>query len=243
MSNDNKGTPDFFHPAAYSLRAIDPEWVDKRSKEIAVATGSATPEDCIQEALEEVLTQLAERTGHNFDDQGEPFVYTPDVPGQPYVMLVPLKVLTSSKRPKADIPQPKHAPNPNNKRSNLRLDFEATVFEIEPGLNKSDLAKDGQGRYYNARMQALWDGFQMYHNRFTTVKSPTFRVNYQKALGRYVIAKIGPNGVPLFNRAPFRHMTIVDATTEALRLADEHQDGFAIFRCMDIVGKPKEETT
>ena len=238
-----KQQDNFFHPQPFSLRAICPEWVKARCDVIAQNTDFCSEELVLQEALEEVMNQLVTRTGPNHDDTRAPLVYLPDGPGEPYVMMIPIRGVPQSKRPKADIPSPKFAPNPNNKRSSLRLEFEDTVFEIEPGLNKSDLAKDVNGNYVNARVRGLWDGFKMYHNKFTQAKSPDFRDNYNKTLGRYVIAKIGTNGVALFNRAPYRHMTMGQATEEATRLADEHKEGFAIFRCMDIVGRPQEELT
>src|SRR5690349_17289282 len=102
MSNNEKGQEDFFHPQPFSLRAIDPAWIDKRCNEIAQDTDYTSGELVLQAALEEVLTQLVERTGSNFDDTREPFVHIPDVEGQPYVMMIPIRGVSLSKRPKAD---------------------------------------------------------------------------------------------------------------------------------------------
>jgi hypothetical protein len=234
---ETKDREDFFHEQGYSLRAISPEWIDNRAKELAVENGLSEPD--AEGALNEVLDRLLERTGRNFNDSLNPVVYISEDPKDPYILAIPLHNVSTAKKPKADAPKMQFAPNPNTKRSSLRTEFEDVVFEIEPGLTKSDLARDFNDNYLNARVNALWDGFRLYHNKFTKANDITYRENYNKTLGRYVIAKVGNNGVALFNRAPFRHLTMALAMSEAGRLAAEFNDGFAVFRCIDIVGKPQ----
>ncbi|MNM27148.1 hypothetical protein D3C81_376330 [compost metagenome] len=87
----------------------------------------------------------------------------------------------------------------------------------------------------------MWDGFRLYHNNLTIEAKPVFRQNYHKALGRYVLARVGNNGVPIFTKAPFRHQTKAQAIEEAGRLSQEFKVGFGVYRCLDIVVcEPKE---
>lgn len=229
-------TDDMFHKQPYSFRAICPEWVVKRGLEISV---NDTPD--VLGALNEALQTILVRVDRNLDESREPLVYFPDHEGEPYMLLIPILNVNSRKIPKAEVPVRTTTPNPNNKRSSLRMEFEESVFEMAPNLEKSDLARDVNGKYKNAYVNALWEGFKFYHNKFTQANSVTWRENYQKTLGRYVLAKVGLNGVALFNRAPYRHMTLGQATTEAERLVSEFGEGFGIFRCIDVIGKPTED--
>lgn len=220
--------PNFFHPQAYSVRTIDPQWVSKRTEELGDE----------QAALNEVLEQLMVRVDQNYDESRDPLVYMPDGEGEPYILAIPICNVPVRKRPKAETPVRKHQPNPDNKRSSLRDDFEQLVFEIYPTLNKSDLAKEND-IYINPLVKASWEGFKLHHSRLTEANSHTYRDNYNKTLGRYVIGKINQAGVALFNHAPYRHLTLTAATEEAKRLTAEKNEAFGIFRCLDIIGKPR----
>jgi len=224
---------DFIHKESYSQRCISPEWINTR----AAALGGG--DDAIHQAITEAFDQLMVRIGDNRDYDRDPIVYPPDNVGDPYVMLIPIKNVT--KKAKTETPARLHVANPDNRRSSVREEFEILIFEIEPALNKEDLARDADGNYINQRVQDKWVGFFLYHFKLTQTKSATFKDIHNNILGRYVIGKVGKNGVALFNRAPYRHLTLKDATTEAVRLVAETKEAFGIFRCLDVFGTPVEE--
>lgn len=231
---DPRDPDNFFHPDPYSIRAICPDWINTRAQ-------SLDPENGVQLALEEVFETLAARVDQNRDHDRSPVVYPPDAPGDPYVMMIP--VLRPNKKISDAAPPPLPAPAPSNRVSTVREDFEDLIFEIEPALNKEDLARDEKGVYTNAVVNAHWRGFFMYHLKMTQTSSATFKDVMNKTLGRYVLAKVGKNGVALFNRAPYRFPSFKLAHEAALGLIAEKNEAYGIFRCLDVFGVPTEDYT
>jgi hypothetical protein len=223
---------DFLHKEGYSIRCIDPAWVESR----AAALGG---EDGIQKALTEAFDQLAVRIGQNRDEERDPVVYPPDNPGDPYVLLTPILNINGKKQ-KTEAPVQARPFNPENRKPTIREDFEDLLFEIKPGLNKEALARNVNGEYEDKEIQTRWEGFFMYHHLLTQTTMATFKDTYNATLGRYVIGKVGKNGVALFNRAPYRHTSMRLAVTEAKRLQAEKGEAYGIFRCLDIFGVPTE---
>lgn len=223
---------DFLHKEGYSIRCIDPAWVEAR----AAALGG---EDSIQNALTEAFDQLAIRIGSNRDTERDPVVYPPDNPGDPYVLLTPILNINGKKQ-KVETPVQARPFNPENRKSSVRDEFEDLLLEIKPGLNKEALERNVNGDYEDKEIQARWEGFFMYHYRLTHTHSATFKDIHNNILGRYVIGKVGKNGVALFNRAPYRHTTMKAGIAEARRLVAEKQEAYGLFRCLDVFGVPTE---
>lgn len=219
-----------FLPAEpYSLRPVCQHWVKQRAVELGGR---------IEDALLEVVEHLYVRTSHNNDDSRQVLVYSPSGEQDPYVIALPL---INHKKAVQDSVAPPARPcpvTPDNRKSNVREEFEDLLFVERDDLTPSALDKDEQGNYLDPTVNTLWQGFRLYHRRLTIESKPAFREQYQKILGRYVLAKVSPAGVPLFNRTPFRHATRAKAYEEASRLSSEVGEAFGVFRCLDIVGKP-----
>lgn len=120
----------------------------------------------------------------------------------------------------------------------LRIRFET---DMRKKFQKSgiDLERNLAGAYRCKRIQLWWCGYKLAHesengiNR--TVATPVTRF----IVGRVV----EDNGTNKFHMAPtpYRHLRRDGATEEAQRLADLHDDKFAIFRCVDVVSPIKEQ--
>jgi len=227
---------DFFHPDPLSMRAISREWVDKRAVELAGE--SAEPD--VHGALVEAVELITARTAWNLAEDRQVLVYTPDGENDPYVVAIPLNSSRRVGKPRLD-PPVTHTPKvPDTKRRNIVDDFEDIVFEMDFELSPSDLDRDQNGRYINAHVRALFTGFKMYHDKLTMARSEQYRTNYNKTLGRYVLAKVGNNGIAIFNKAPFRHLSKAMAIEEANRLSEQLGEAVGVFRCLDIIKVDKE---
>lgn len=224
---------DFLHKEGYSIRCIDPGWVEAR----AAALGG---EDGIQNALTEAFDQLSVRVATNRDSERDPVVYPPDNPGDPYVLLIPI-VNINGRKQRTETPVQARPFNPENRKPTIREDFEDLLPEIKPGLNKEALVRNANGEYIDKEIQTRWEGFFMYHHLLTQTTTATFKDIHNASLGRYVLGKIGKNGVALFNRAPYRHTSMKNAVSEARRLQTEYREAFGVFRCLDIFGTPTED--
>lgn len=222
----------FLSEKPYSLRPISQEWVDRRAAELAI---NGNPN--FEGALLEVVDRLLQRTSHNYDHNAQALVYTPENDGDPYVLALPLIHHTKKTRHNIEPAKGQEPKTPDFKGSNIRLDFENLIRTEYPEL-ANKLEADAKGAYLDPKVNGLWDGFRLYHNKLTVESHPVFRQSYHKALGRYVLAKVGNNGIPVFTKTPFRHASKVVAIEEATRLAKEHSEGFGVFRCIDIVPKP-----
>lgn len=225
-------TENFLPANPWSLRPVCQDWVNRRAAELG---------GDVSAALSEVYEVFAQRTSYNFDHDREPLVYTPDGPNDPYILALPLVKYRGGQAPSIKPAKPHVPGDPKLKTSNLKDEFENYVFEGDDELTLDDLDVDDHGVYLNQRVRGLFDGFKLYHDKVTMADCTDFRDPYLRILGRFVVAKVTPGGAALFTKAPFRHHTKADALEEAHRLVGELNDGFAVFRCMAIIGKPKEE--
>lgn len=228
---------EFFHHEPLSLRAISREWVINRALELG--RGSTEPD--IRGALAEAVELITARTAWNLAEGRDVLVYEPDGEGDPYVVAIPLNSFgRGGGKPRLDPPATQTPKIPDTKRRNIVDDFEDIVFEMDFELTPSDLDRDQNGRYINAHVRALFTGFKMYHDKLTMARSEQFRINYNKTLGRYVLAKVGNNGIAIFTKAPFRHLSKAMAIEEANRLSEQLDEAVGIFRCLDIIKVDKE---
>lgn len=226
----------------FSIRVVDQDWVNARAAEIAKTNGVAEPD--VQSALMEVVDRVEQRAAWNYDQEKPILVYAPSGDQDPYVVAVPL-VRHRNKNHVRTTPAANHNPGAVHAEAaqTLKEEFENLIFEREQGLDPADLAVDDRGHYVNRYVAALYEGFRMYHGKLVSLKGANFRENYEKSLGRYVIAKVNNAGVSLFVPAPFRHRTKALAMEEANRLATNTSHAFGVFRCLDIVLPPIEEQT
>lgn len=245
MNTENVPLP-FLHRDPLSLRAIDPVWVTNRAAEIAAERGLTEPD--IQSALLEAIDTLCQRAAWNYREDTDVLVYEPSEESHPYLIAVPLAHNTGRHRRLREAgtqPPPPPPVNADSKQSSLKEEFENVIFEKETDLFPSDLDTDTNGVYINERVRTLWEGFKLYHHKLTAVSSERYKTNYNKALGRYVVAKIGNNGVAIFTKTPYRHHTKALAMEEANRLSAHYGGVFGVFRCLDIVenteGLPSNE--
>lgn len=128
-------------------------------------------------------------------------------------------------------------PQPKEIYTDLRLRFEA---DMRRKFEKSgvDLDRTKAGMYKCKRIQLWWLGYKLAHesengiNRSSPVPAT-----------RFIVGRVeDDNGTKKFRLAPvpYRHLTRLNATEEANRLANFHGGQFAIFRCVDIVSPVKE---
>lgn len=230
MSNDNVNEEAFFHQEPLSLRPVSREWVNNRAREL-----NPTEPD-IHGALTEAVERLLPRAAWNLAENGSVVVYVPDGENDPYVVGIPLKKHSRNTRhkltPPSNVIEPRFV---DARRGNLVDDFENVVFEMDFDLTPKDLDRDNNGRYINAHVRALFDGFKMYHDNLTMARSEKFRDSYNRTLGRYVLATVANNGVAVFSKSPFRHLSKAVAIEEANRLSEQLAKPVGVFRCLDII--------
>lgn len=228
---------EFLSKDALSIRAIDNAWVRERAWELS---GDKGPDmSHIQEVLTEVVQALYERLGHNAADDMPAMLFFPSNELDPYIVGLHINHRTNYQKRlmasiEANIP---HIPTKVSAETSLREDFENLLFE-EGAVNPNDLDVDENNRYIKKWVKARWEGFMMYHNNNTAVKSASFKNKYNNTLSRYVIGKVTEAGKVVFTAAPYRHKTKALAMEEANRLAAQFIAPFAVFRCLDIIEPP-----
>lgn len=144
-------------------------------------------------------------------------------------------------------------PSPNDHRKvtedmklNLREEFEFHMKKkhLQPvmGTNKAEiyLEKDQEGKYKDKRTLWMFRGFKFYHNNVLFQNNVT-QEHYTNPIGRYVIGRVGENGVVYMSPRPYRHSSRAKAITEAKRLRAENNATFAVFRCIEVLHAPEPE--
>lgn len=240
MSNED-AVPDlgFFAKEPFALRAIDQEWLNKRANELGNMAG---PD--LDAALDEVLADLYARMGVNLDKGRCSIIHSPGDEGDPYIIAVPIikpnsrivksmtrKVSTEAMLAVADAPRSAR----EKVEESLRLQFEEMVSVLPEGLGHHGLVRTPSGRYVDQKFQGMWEGFLLYHDGMTTIGQGLPGRHDHRIMGHYVVGKVVKTGVAIFTKAPYRHATKAGAMEECLRLKEEFNETFAIFRCVDVV--------
>lgn len=219
----------FLPTAPVSVRAIDSSWAEKR----ATMSGLTT-----QEVIAEIADHLVTRLDHNLDESRNVLLYLPENKGDPYILALPLKLeATKEKRfiSEGKLP-PKAFIKSELDNDKIRNEFETLVKKKYPQLNEFVFIKDSLGNYLATSIKSQWEGFWLYHESQTTVCDTVNKKMYEKSVGRFIIGKIAPSGAVLFNKAPYRHPTRMSATEEALRLSNNYDSSFVIYRAIGVVG-------
>lgn len=236
MNQSKLPIPDFMFNKSLSLKAIDGPWVRARAAEL-VTPDNPVPDN--QAALLEAVEVLQVRLGHNLVDDTPVMVFEPSNDEDPYIVGISIHQFTPrgnrKAKPASKLVTPTEPPRiQDTKQNTLREDFENMLFEMG-GHPPSIVDRDDRDVYILPWVQEQWNGFKMYHYRFTSAGTDTHKGKYDRTLGRYVIGKINFNGSATFHAMPYRHQTKALAKEEANRLSMEHNCPFGVFRCLDIV--------
>lgn len=225
----------------YALRIIDSGWVEKRALELAKVVGSEHPDT--QAALEEAVEMLQERTANNLDDGKDTLLYLPGEDGDPFLVALPILRETRTVRRSPPDSKAHLPPHPKAEWSlTCRDQFEDVLFEGDFDVTPSSLDKNEAGDYLDPNVQLMWKGFNLYHEKMTSINNEAYKKRYDKTLGTFVVAKVAkPSGGALFVHSPYRHRLKADAMAEANRLGGIKGETFAIFRCLDVVIPPRKE--
>lgn len=235
MTNPTNADVSFLHAKCWSMKAIDQNWINQRSNELADPI-TGTPD--ISAALGEVVEALVGRIGNNIGSSEEAVIYVPGNETDPYVVGIELRKNTK-RGPRAGAKPPYEEAMTvlemqDPKESCLRDDFEDLLFQEDAYL-PSIIDRDPQGRYILDWVNERWAGFQMYEQRLVAHNSDYYDGKYCKTLGRYVVGRMANNGAVVFRTMPFRHQTKALAMEEANRQTETLGGAFAVYRCLDII--------
>lgn len=210
-------------PLPRLLKSVESSLINERAEALMKERKLKRPD--LKRALAEVVDGLIEEVGDILDESRNLVVYQPSgEEDEPYVFAIPVTQLPEQPVKKI-----------HEHISAIRDDFENVIFETEPGLNPRDLDKDEKDHYINSRVKLLWHGFNLYHQKLMIARTNKERVNHLKALGKYVVCKVTPNGVCVFVNQPQRYKTKAQAYERSRELQHENGGGWGILRILDVI--------
>lgn len=118
-----------------------------------------------------------------------------------------------------------------------RQRFEEDCKHI-PKLAAMNFAKTKLGKYVSNATDAVWQGYELYHQMLT--KRARVPEAHLFTGAPYIVARLDSSGRPVTGIRPYRHPVASVARAEADRLANLHGGIYSIWRLAEIHA-PKEK--